>query len=482
MSQSRRQFICSSGTAMGALALSGLSGQAFLQPKRPNVLYVFSDSHRAESMGCYGNASVRTPNFDAFARQGAILKTAMSTTPVCSPHRACLITGQYSHHHGMVTNDVEHFEPKIASIAETFRSAGSTPGYSGKWHLACPWSHLRGFGFPTSDLLDKTEDAHYPSFTLKGKDPAGRDTSRIVFEPAYRADQAIRFIESQSKATDPWMFFLSWIPPHPPFVAPPGFADKYRQEIQLQPNVPPGRPEEVARKSLPDYYGMIESLDVEFARILQALERSGAAEDTIVVYSSDHGEMIGSNGYARKRWPHDNSARVPFLIRYPRKIRPGQVFTQPFSTPDVYPTLAGLAGVKTPPGLDGLDYSSLLLGAASTPPRDYAFLQMMYGYVPWPGWRSLRTEEYMYARTVKGPWLLFDERKDPYETKNLVEERSARSIVQQMDRRLAAVMKETGDSWEYRVAAGDVDNWMPGRPKFLDADLGFDWPGKTVGS
>jgi hypothetical protein len=105
---------------------------------------------------------------------------------------------------------------------------------------------------------------------------------------------------------------------------------------------------------------------------------------------------------------------------------------------------------------------------------------MMYGYVPWPGWRSIRTEEHMYARTVKGSWLLFDERTDPYETKNLVAERSARALVQEMDRRLAAVMKETGDSWDHRATTGDVKEWAPGGETQLAFDLGVDWPGKGV--
>jgi arylsulfatase A-like enzyme len=239
-------------------------------------------------------------------------------------------------------------------------------------------------------------------------------------------------------------------------------------------------PEEFARSNLPDYYGMVESLDVEFKRILDALDRSGAAKNTIVCYSSDHGDMIGCQGYKAKRWPYEESVRVPILIRYPGVIRAGQVIEDPFSTVDVYPTLAGLAGIRAPEGLDGLDYSPMLRGDSSRAPRDYVFLQMMYAYVPWPGWRAFRTRQYTYARTVKGPWLLFDITKDPYQTNNLVSDPASQTLVEEMDKRLAAIMMETGDSWDIKSATGDIKNWLPGGSKQKSQNLGVPWPGGQV--
>ncbi|MCK4959528.1 MAG: sulfatase-like hydrolase/transferase, partial [Planctomycetes bacterium] len=132
---SRRQFIQSTGIATLALAGPNIAGvSAKRGRKRPNVLYVFSDMQRATSIGCYGDENVRTPTIDAFARQGARLDTAMSSTPVCCPHRACLMTGLYSHHHGVVSNKVL-FTRKARGIAEQFRDAGYVTGYSGKWHI-----------------------------------------------------------------------------------------------------------------------------------------------------------------------------------------------------------------------------------------------------------------------------------------------------------------------------------------------------------
>jgi arylsulfatase A-like enzyme len=224
---------------------------------------------------------------------------------------------------------------------------------------------------------------------------------------------------------------------------------------------------------------MIESLDVEFGRILKALEAAGAAEDTILVYTSDHGDMIGCHGLEAKRWPYEESARIPFLIRYPRAIRPGTVIADPFGSPDVYPTLAGLAGVGVPQGLDGMDFSPLLRGETSKPPRDYVYLEMAYAYVPWPGWRAIRTRQYMYARTKDKPWLLFDLAADPWEMHNLVEDPSKQALVKEMDGRLNAIMRETGDSWDLKATSGDLQNWVPGGGKQESQTLGADWPGKA---
>jgi arylsulfatase A-like enzyme len=273
------------------------------------------------------------------------------------------------------------------------------------------------------------------------------------------------------------LLFVSWILPHSPYKAPPGYVEHFK-DIKLPPNVPVGAATELAENNLPDYYGMIESLDDEFKRILQALDQAGVAKDTIVVYSSDHGDMIGCQGYKAKRWPYEESARIPFLIRYPKAIPAGTVIADPFGATDVYPTLAGLAGVPVPSGLDGVDFSNLFKGETSKPPRDYVYLEMQYAYVPWPGWRALRTRRYMYARLKERPWLLFDLENDPWEMNNLVEDPGKHALVKELNERLEKIMRETGDSWEIKAADGDLKNWMPGGSKQRSQDLGTDWPGK----
>jgi arylsulfatase A-like enzyme len=429
------------------------------EARRPNVLFVFSDMQRAYSMGCYGDSNARTPNLDALAKQGVRFDAAIANTPVCCPYRACLMSGQYAHHNGVVSNQVE-FRPTVKCLAETFREAGYETGYSGKWHINSP--------------ADASEELRY-GFPLSDEEFGFYRTDR---KSANVTDVALRFIDEKSKGPAPWLLVVSWILPHGPYRAPDGYREHFA-DITIPPNVPEGLPAEFARQNLPDYYGMIESLDDEFQRMLLALQNAGVADDTIVVFTSDHGDMIGCQGLKAKRWPHDQSARIPLLIRYPRTIHSGSVINAPFGATDVYPTLAGLAGIPSPEGLDGEDFSPLLRGEVSQPPRDYVYLEMPYAYVPWPGWRAIRTRQYMYARTKEKPWLLFDLINDPWEMNNLVDDPASQSLVQQMDSRLTAVMRASGDSWSYRASTGDLKNWLPGGSKQRSQSaLGADWPGK----
>jgi arylsulfatase A-like enzyme len=131
--------------------------------------------------------------------------------------------------------------------------------------------------------------------------------------------------------------------------------------------------------------------------------------------------------------------------------------------------------------VDGADFSPLLRGETAKPPRDYVYLEMQYAYVPWPGWRALRTRQYMYARTKDKPWFLYDLKDDPWERKNLVDDLARKTLVQEFDDRLASIMRETGDSWDIKATPGDLELWLPGGPKQQSQNLGVDFPGKATG-
>jgi len=424
-------------------------------PKRPNVLFILTDMERAFSMGCYGDENARTPTLDKLASGGLRLDACISTTPVCCPYRASLMSGQLAHHNGMLSNGCE-FRPTVKCLGETFKEAGYEMGYVGKWHLGrANRASDPTYGFPPPN----TEYGIY----------------HFVRDPAPTTDVALRFIREKSKGNAPWMLFVSWIWPHVPY-NPPQELLKDFTHVQLPPNVPAGLPRQFAERALPGYYGMIEGVDRQCARLLKALDEAGVAEDTIVVFTSDHGDMIGSQGYKGKRWPHEESARVPFLIRYPRAIPAGRVLADPFGTPDIYPTLTGLARIKAPENLDGEDFSALFTGKTQTAPRDYVYLEMPYAYVPWPGWRAFRTRDHVYARTSERPWLLYDLRHDPWETNNLVAARPGE--VKEYDSRLAGMMKKYGDSWSVKTDRGDVAVWLPGGPKQQSQNLGVPFPGE----
>ncbi len=422
---------------------------------RPNVLYVIADMERAFSMGCYGDENAKTPTFDKFAAQGVRLDAAISTTPVCCPYRATLMSGQYAHKNGMMSNGSK-FKPTTKCLGETFRDAGYEMGYLGKWHLGrATQKNDPTWGFPAP----QTE---YGVYTFKRS-------------PAPTTDLALKFIKEKSDGKKPWMLFVSWIWPHAPYNPPPELLADF-PNVKLPPNVPAGKPQQFAKRSLPGYYGMIEGVDREFARLLKALDEAGVADNTIVIFTSDHGDMIGSQGYKAKRWPYEESARVPFLIRYPKGLPAGRVVADPFGSPDIYPTLAGLAGVTAPGDLDGMDFSAFFKNEAHNPPRDYVYMEMAYAYTAWPGWRAFRTKDSMYARLSDRPWLMYDLASDRWETNNLVPSHSKE--VQLADARLTDMMKKYGDTWSTSVTTGDIKLWLPGAEKQQTQNLGVPYPGE----
>jgi arylsulfatase A-like enzyme len=329
-------------------------------------------------------------------------------------------------------------------------------GYLGKWHLGrANKTSDPTWGFPAPN----TEYGIY----------------QFERDPAPTTDVALKFIKEKSAGTAPWMLFVSWIWPHSPYDPPQELRDQFKN-VSVPANVPPGAPRQFAAKALPGYYGMIQGVDRQFARLLHALDEVGVADDTIVVFSSDHGDMIGSQGYKAKRWPYEESARVPFLIRYPKSIPADSTLLDPFGTPDIYPTLAGFAGVKPPGNLDGADFSPLFTGTSKAAPRDYVYMEMPYAYVPWPGWRAFRTKDQMYARTSDRAWLLYNVAADPLETNNLVTTQP--DLVKQCDSRLTVMMQRHGDSWFSKTGTGDVEAWLPGGPKQRSQNLGVPFPGQ----
>jgi arylsulfatase A-like enzyme len=495
----RRQFIKMVGIGSVLLPVSKYA-QTKNPSKHPNVLLLFADQHRASAIACYGDPNVRTPNFDKLANTGVRMNAAMSNTPVCCPFRACLMSGLYSSHHGMMSN-YTNFLPKGPLMAETFKKAGYQTGYIGKWHLEFP-SHTklfpnkypgahenfippeRRFGYDWWRMgHNNHQHFEYSFFVQDAQNPT---QPKKGWQPTAFTDLAIDFIKSQKQKDSPWFLTVSYGPPHTPYKAPETFTKNYDgDKLILSPNVPEGKAEIFARKNLPEYYGMIESLDVEVGRLMNLLDDLGISDNTIMLYTSDHGDMMGAFGCKVKRWPHDESARIPFLIRYPDVLPATKVVHDPIGAIDFFPTLAGLSNLQVPNGLDGVNYANYLTGKAKTPPRDYTFSQMHYGYVPWPGWRSLRTKEFHYAETMEGPWLLFDVREDPHQINNLVDKEEYANVVKKMQNHLKQIMEECGDTWlETKITAdygnqGDITNWQPGTNKLNQINLGADWPGRT---
>jgi arylsulfatase A-like enzyme len=471
---SRRKFLRdSAGIGIGAsLSSQALAGMIKNEDSRPNLLFIFSDQHRAHALGCYGDKQINTPNFDEFADQGLLFRNAFSVTPVCSPFRANLMTGLYAHHNGVITNGIQ-LRHDLSCVGRTFEESGYATGYIGKWHLG-PVAIDNGPGRLGFDYWAANYSNHnyFKWHYYSGKEERVEGEG---YEPEMQTELCKDFLNRNKDKK--WCLFLSWGPPHPPYFAPPGYT--HYKELDQRPNLKYEKEKKFFVEVGPHYYGLVESIDTEFGKIMQALEELNLSENTIVVYTSDHGDMLGGQGFKQKRWPYEESIKIPFLIRWPAKINGGSQVDTLVSSIDFYPTISGLAGLNVPPGLDGKDLSSSILGKDLSIESEYAYLTMHYGFVPWPGWRGIRTANYLYARIKSRPWLLFDIKNDPYQLENLVTDSAKKALAEELDFYLLEVMKKVGDSWEVKTSQGDIENWIPPGKKFEYQDLGGVWPLKS---
>jgi arylsulfatase A-like enzyme len=426
----RRDFL---GMGMGAGAsLLALPAQA--QPAAPpNLLFVFADQWRGQATGYAGDPNAITPNLDRMARTGLNLTNTVAVCPVCSPYRGSLMTGQYPLTHGVFINDVP-LASEANCVGDIYKQAGYATGYIGKWHLNgspkgrherrgafIPRDRRQGF-----DLWQVLECTHnYNRSPYFGDTP-----DKLVWEgydAIAQTREAQSYIKKHAKESHPFCLFLSWGPPHNPYeTAPPKYRKLYAdREIKLRPNVPE-RSAKSATRDLRGYYAHIAALDDCMGQLLQTLREAGVHENTIVVFTSDHGDMLGSHGLTRKLLPWDESALVPFLLQYPQALGgTGRSVDLPISTPDILPTLLGFSGIPVPASIEGTDFSATLKGTPGAPGSDGALFELpvpyhtaiTYGVA---AYRGLRTRRHTYVETRDGPWLLYDNRSDPCQLKNLV--------------------------------------------------------------
>ena len=213
------------------------------------------------------------------------------------------------------------------------------------------------------------------------------------------------------------------------------------KKLKNRPNVPGGD-----TKNLREYYAMVTSLDSCMGRINDALAEAGVADDTIVVFTSDHGDMLGSQGHPLKQRPWEESINVPFIVRYPAKVKKGQVRDWIVSSVDVMPTLLGMCNAPVPSQVDGMDYSATFL-FFSVKERDAAFLFNVHqGGGPGTDWRGIRTKEWVYAFHFSGDWIMYDLKNDPYQLKNLIDDPKYATKKKELHEQLEAMRKELGES------------------------------------
>jgi arylsulfatase A-like enzyme len=428
MATTRREFLASAAAVAVPAA------------RRPNLLYVFSDEHRACSMPGEALNEAYAPNLERFSRQGMTFRNCISNYPVCSPYRAMLLTGRWPYQTGIIDNALQ-LRPDEVSIGETFRRAGYRTGYIGKWHLSrgdeggefIPKGPARQ-GFEDWHVWSNTNSHFDKSFTF---DPdSGRKIQPGGYNCTLMTDEGIDFIERHK--SEPWMLTISWNPPHPNYLdAPPGQKNRYPPDaLKFRPNA--SKIDDALRCNFQGYYGHISAVDFEFGRLLKKLDETGQAANTIVVYTSDHGDMMGSHGYGGKRLPWDESCRVPFLIRYPGAIAPASKADGLFSTVDIYPTLCGIAGLKPPGHCVGRDLSSAMRGEPTSFPESSFLMHIRKVNAsggesnPAPLFRGVRTNEHTYAVADDGRWLLYNDREDPFQMHNLIDDASSAKLTREM--------------------------------------------------
>jgi arylsulfatase A-like enzyme len=432
--------------------------------KKPNVVYVFGDQWRAQSLGYAGDPDVKTPHLDRLASQSVNCTHAVAGIPVCTPARATLISGQRPLSHGIFLNDVCLGDDAV-SLAQAFGHGGYDTAYIGKWHIDghgrsnyIPPERRQGFDY--WKVLECTHNYNDSPYY------AGASDTKLQW-PEYDAlaqtRDACDYIDGRQDDS-PFLLVLSWGPPHNPYeTAPEEFRNLYDPEkIHLRPNVPQAQAAK-AREWIAGYNAHCSALDSYVGMLLDTLDKKGIADDTIFVFTSDHGDMLGSQGLERKQKPWDESIRVPFLLRYPARFgTQGREIPALIDAPDMMPTLLGLCGLEKPDTAEGLDFSDCFAGG-DDPSGGEALIACYHPFGEWyrqvggREFRGLRTVRHTYVRTLEGPWLLYDNEADPYQMDNLAGKTEHAALQADLDARLLQRLKDSGD--EFLSGTDYVSRW-----------------------
>jgi len=448
------------GGAAGPVPSAPAAARPGSPARRPNILFVFCDQLRASSVGYAGREPVQTPCLDRFAAAASVFTTAVSPLPVCTPYRAALLTGRSPLSTGVVLNDVP-LSIGETTIAHACRAAGYDTAYIGKWHLNGPDRRAPVPPGAARQGFDHWEAANFDHNYDHSKYYEGDDTAPRTWE-GYDAESqttaAIDYLRRRAGSEKPFCLFLSWGPPHHPYrTVPRRYLDRYDREAILPlPNCP-----NPPRDDLQGYYAQITFLDEQLGRLLTAVADLDLADDTILVFTSDHGDMHGAHGVYKKQWPWDESILVPFVLRYPRAVKPGSRFDFPISVIDVMPTLLGLAGVAVPETVEGVNLAAFIRGERTDPPAAVLLMN------PCPfsvgdrrgddqvptfrgrrmEYRGVRTAGHTYVRTIDGPWLLYDNVADPFQLENLVDRPEQAALQARLEALMRDLMARTGDEF-----------------------------------
>jgi arylsulfatase A-like enzyme len=458
------------------LAAAGLAAD---NRARPNLLVVVADQWREQAFGFAGDPNVKTPNFDALASLSVRCVNAVSGMPVCSPTRASFLTGQRPLTHGVFINDVS-LNPEAVTIGKVLRDAGYDTAFIGKWHVDghgrlsyIPPERRQGFIY-----WKVNECTHDYTNSIFYSDDSPEKAHWSGYDAIDQTHDAMQYLRDHAKSEKPFVLFLDWGPPHDPYLTAP---EKYRalydpRTVTLRANVPESMAE-YTRKNIAGYYAHCSALDDCMGELRATLEETGLDDNTILVFTADHGDMLGSQGQIKKQKPYDESARVPLLYHWPRGLgEQPRVLDAPTNSEDLMPTLLGLCAVGIPKTVEGLDYSKYLHGGAN--PGDGA--TVLTCAAPFGEWerrkggreyRGVRTTRYTYIRDLNGPWLFFDDAEDPLQMHNLIGDPAHAKLQADLDALLQRKLHEQHDEflpgneyikkWGWKVDANGTASTAP---------------------
>lgn len=457
-----------------------------IMKKQPNIVFIFVDQLRNQSLGYNGETNITTPNIDKLAQKGCVFNNALSTAPVCTPYRGMLQTGRYPSKTGLFINWVDP-DTTLTCLADLFNRGGYETGFIGKWHLNAGFFRRIGMDYDEESTIGEqmkgfSDPDNHSEFVEPGPYRLGYkywaaynfhvnfsencyyyedEPEKKFFEP-YETDGevsvAIDFMEKQKGKEKPFMLMIAPHVPHNPWKpedVPKKYLDQVKDSLDVRPNVKGSLiPEEHLEDWDPRvYYAMVKNIDYNIGRIMDYLNESGLEENTIVVFTSDHGEMLGSQGRVYKMVPYAESVDVPLIFYWKGKVQPGRESNSLYTPIDHMPTMLSLAGIKVPEFADGQDLSHLILGHQG-PEREEALMMQFSSHwdycltgAPWKEWRAVKTKQHTYVKWIDGKEELYDDMNDPYQMNNLVENKEARDELEMLRGKLEDLLSKANDEF-----------------------------------
>lgn len=453
-----------SGVRAGGIEFANNTAKLRIGAKRYNVLFILVDQwrHCSLSHGLNHDKLVQTPNLDKVARDGAHWASCYAAHPVCTPNRSTIITGRWPWQTGMNANDLM-LPPWERCIADEFTEAGYNCHYIGKWHMnGAGKEYPDGYvpqdwhrrGFTTFEGFNRGHVYWYGTSYMMTDDGTEMSTLELypdnTYEPTYQTDLAIKFMK-QNKS-HPFFCYLSWGPPHTPYLEHPPEFSYDAADVVVRPNVP-AESAAAAQNSLKDYFAHCTAMDCEIGRLMDTLEKEGLADNTLVVFSADHGDMHRSHNMEFKGRPEEESWHVPLLMRLPGKIKPGHVVSNPISSADLMPTIMSICGLDAATTCTGKDKSAAMSDAGM--PNE-----SIYGGVK-NTWRAVVKGDYKFVVEGEGgiaeiPVKLYNLKTDPYEMSNLINDPDYNNIKTDMLAEIDIWKTKTDDvfpAWPWHAKA-----------------------------